>query len=48
MIVIMFATAMMLAMMIFTALALHNEITRNQSAHAMRNPVPFGVTRGGR
>ncbi len=47
MIVIMFATAMVLAMMIFTALALHSEVTRMQSSEGYRQSSAFGPARNG-
>lgn len=45
MIVIMFAAAMMLAMLISTAIALHTEATRPQLSVGGQKPTPFGFVR---
>jgi hypothetical protein len=45
MIVIMFAAAMMLAMLVSTAIALHTEATRSQFSIGAQKPAPFGFVR---
>lgn len=48
MILIMFATAMMLAMLVFTAVALHSEALRAQAPQKAQDSLPFGTIRNTR